>query len=97
MVYTKCLVFPAFCGGCLKCSLLGAKWDVGSEMMTGGKRSAVNPWQEHGAIYSLPTLVAAPDWVNTLGCQQGWPGAAGSPLGQGRWVQGQGATGTSRM
>lgn len=82
MVYTECLVFPPFCGGCLKCSLLGPKWDVGGEMITGGKRSSVNPWQK--ACRSTEPFTVCPPWWQLLaggspsGCQQGWPGAAGS-------------------
>lgn len=81
MVYTKCLVFLPFCGGCLKCSLLGPEWDVGGEMVTGGKRSSVNPWQK--ARRSAEPFTVCPPWWQLLtgehprGCQQGWPGAAG--------------------
>lgn len=95
MVYTKCLVFLAFCGGCLKCSLLGPKWDVGGEMVTGGKRSSVNPWQK--ARRSTEPFTVCPPWWQLL---MGWTpsgvsaGVArscwGSPPGQGRWVLGRG-------
>lgn len=106
MVYTKCLVFPPFCGGCLKCSLLGPKWDVGGEMMTGGKRSSVNPWQKAGR--STEPFTVCPPWWQLLtgwtpsGCQQGWSGAAGSTprpgeMGAGEGTEVRGAMGTSRM
>lgn len=108
MVYTKCLVFPPFCGGCLKCSLLGPKWDVGGEMLTGGRHSSVNPWQK--ARRSTEPFTACPAWWQLLagwtpsGCQRGGQELLGAPPGQGRWVLGRGAglrsggaEGTSRM
>lgn len=72
MVYTKCLVFPPFCGGCLKCSLLGPKWDAGGEMIRGGKRSSVDPWQK-APRSAEPFTVCPPCWQLLMG----WAPSAG--------------------
>lgn len=48
MVYTKCLVFLPFCGGCCKYSLLCPKWDLGGEMITGEEHSSMNSQQKSG-------------------------------------------------